>query len=82
MPDDLEGLHRAEVADLHFRLMQYRALLEEHGIEPPDDSGKDGLAHWRDVVEVISAAYDLVAVAEEFKRKLGTSKELLGGSWR
>ena len=65
---DLE--HRVELAKAHMLLARYRAVLEEHGIAPPDPTGEELLKMWRDSAAVISTASDFVAA-------LGTSKELL-----
>lgn len=66
--------HRLELAKQRMLLIRYRLLLEEHGIEPPDDEGADLLAMWRECRRVIE-------VANEFVMRLGTSKELLA-EWR
>jgi len=65
---DLE--YRAELAKAHMLIASYRAVLEEHGIEPPDKTGDELLRMWRDCSAVISTASDFI-------EHLGTSKELL-----
>lgn len=64
-----------EVAKLKMQLVTYRALLEQNGITPPDDSGADLLQMWRDCQELLRAAQNLVA-------NLGTSKEMLSERWK
>lgn len=66
--------HRLELAKQRMLLIRYRLLLEEHGIEPPDEEGADLLQMWRECRRVIE-------VANEFVMRLGTSKELLA-EWR
>jgi hypothetical protein len=70
MLHDLAELHRIEVARQRILLTRYRLLLEEHGIEPPDDEGADLLQMWRDCRTVIQTA-------NEFVMKLGSSAEML-----
>lgn len=70
---EYEGMvraHRAEVARLSVTIVRQRALLEQHGIEAPDDEGRDMLELWRECARVVEAAHSLV-------EHLGTSKELL-----
>ena len=62
--------HRAEVAKLALQLVQYRTLLEEHGIEPPDNTGADLLKMWRRCMKLVSHA-------TIFAHQLGSEKELL-----
>jgi hypothetical protein len=62
--------HRGEIAKLTMKVIQYRLLLEQHGIEAPDQTGEELLAMWRDCRNVIHAAHTCVA-------NLGTSKEML-----
>ena len=78
----LEFVHREEITELQVTIMRYRALLEEHGIEPPDDAGRDALKLWRDCQGVIDTAHRFVTQTEHFRETLGTSKELLAESWR
>jgi hypothetical protein len=75
MIEDQARLYRLELAKQQMLLIRYRELLEEHGIEPPDVSGKDLLAMWRECRKLIEAAGVFVAA-------LGTSKEMLDGPWR
>lgn len=72
-----QELHRYELADMQARLIRYRALLDEHGIEPPDDSGKVGLQELRKCRQMMEAAYEAVLAAEDFRDYLGSSGELL-----
>ena len=72
--DALHLAHRAENAKMAMQVARYRALLEQHGIEPPDDEGEDFLQLAREAAAVIHTA-------TEFTVKLGTSKELLADSW-
>lgn len=72
--DALHLAHRAENMQLAMRVAVYRSLLEQHGIEPPDDEAEDFLQMARDAAAVISTA-------SEFVSRLGTSKELLADSW-
>ena len=67
---DVEQAHRLEVAKQRMLLLKYRLLLEQHGIEPPDDEGADLLEMWRDCRRVIETA-------NWFVMRLGTSKELV-----
>lgn len=72
-PTEYEAMvrtHRAEVARLSLTIMRQRALLDAHGIESPDDEGRDMLELWRECARVVEAAHALV-------EHLGTSKELL-----
>lgn len=62
--------HRAEVARLSMTIVRYRDLLEQYGIEVPDNGGRDMLELWRECSRVVEAAHALV-------EHLGTSKELL-----
>jgi hypothetical protein len=62
--------HRVDLAKAHMLLVCYRAILEKHGIKPPDPTGEELLQMWRDCSAVISSA-------SEFVERLGTSKELL-----
>ena len=66
--------HRAETVKLGMQVARYRALLEENGIEPPDDEAEDFLQLARDAATVIETA-------SQFVTRLGTSKELLADSW-
>lgn len=77
----MSQVHRAEIAELTWQIMQLRALLEEHGIEPPD-FGAAGLAQWRDAAKVIRAAFALVEASNDFYAKLGTSQEMMAKGWR
>lgn len=62
--------HRAEVGKLAMQLALYRAELERHGIEPPDQTGEELLRLWRSSAAVVSTAGQLVA-------ELGPAKEML-----
>ena len=62
--------HRAEVGKLAMQLALYRAELERHGIEPPDQTGEELLRLWRSSAAVVSTAGQLVA-------ELGAGKEML-----
>ena len=62
--------HRAEVNKLAMQVARYRLLLEEHGIEPPDESGADLLKMWRRCMQMINHA-------TLFAQELGSEKELL-----
>lgn len=66
--------HREETAKLRMLLVAYRMLLEQNGIEPPDDESADWLAMYRDCIKVKS-------VIQEAMGRLGTQKELLDDSW-
>lgn len=77
----IAATHRLEQAELMLELIRYRALLEEHGIEPPSTAGREGLASWRDVAGVIALAYELVHAVDELREKLGPAKELLDERW-
>lgn len=70
----LQLAHRAENAELAMQVARYRALLEEHGIEPPDDTAEDFLQMAREAAAVVHTASEFVAT-------LTTSKELLADSW-
>ena len=72
--DALHQKHRFELNIEAMKLVRYRQLLEEHGIEPPDNEGQEFLQMWRDAQAVISTA-------SEFVHKLGTSRELLSDAW-
>ena len=48
--------HRAEVGKLAMQLALYRAELERHGIEPPDQTGEELLRLWRSSAAVVSTA--------------------------
>lgn len=61
---------RMEQVKLQMQLVRYRDALEQAGIEPPDATGAELLAMWRDCRTVISTA-------SEFVMRLGSSKELL-----
>lgn len=67
--------HRVVEAKLTMRLIQYRELLEKHGIEPPDSGEDELLAMWQDCRAVVSTASEFVA-------RLGPARELLAGSWK
>ena len=69
--------HRLELARKDATILRYRALLEEHGITPPDDEGADILDMWRGCRRVIETAFDFVSEVERFRTALGTSKEFL-----
>lgn len=62
--------HRVELNKMALIVARYRLLLEEHGIEPPDDTGADLVQMWRDSAAVITTA-------SEFSSRLGSAKELL-----
>jgi hypothetical protein len=62
--------HQLEIAKLTMRVITYRIALEEAGIEPPDDTGEELLAMWRDCRHLIHTAQTMLA-------NLGTSKEML-----
>jgi hypothetical protein len=62
--------HRLELAKLEMKIVRYREVMEEHGIEPPDPEGEELLRMWRDCRAVISTASEFVA-------RLGSAKELL-----
>lgn len=75
--------YRLELARRDATILRYRALLEEHGITPPDDEGKDSLEMWRGCRGVIETAFAFVSEVEAFREMLGTSKEFLGKeNWR
>ncbi len=75
--------HRIELDKREITIMRYRTLLEEHGIEPPDDSGEAALAELDTYRAMIQAGVDFMDAADELRRRLGTSKELLAkDSWR
>lgn len=67
--------HRLELAKAQMQLVRYRLVLEEHGIEPPDDSGDELLRMWRDCRAVLTSA-------SEFVDHLGSARELLASPWR
>lgn len=72
-PTEYEAMvrtHRAEVTRLSLTIVRQRALLEQYGIEAPDNEGRDMLELWRECARVVEAAHSLV-------EHLGTSKELL-----
>ena len=62
--------HRQTEAILTMRIVRYREVLEENGIDPPDDTDDELLALWREARAVVSTASDFVA-------HLGTAKEWL-----
>lgn len=66
--------YQDEIAKLKMQLIRYRRVIEDAGLEPPDDSGEDLLQMWEDARAVIREAQNLVA-------NLGTSKELLSRPW-
>jgi hypothetical protein len=63
-----------EIAKLKMQLVNYRAFIEQHDLEPPDLEGEDLLRMWHNCEAVIRAAH--VCIAD-----LGTSKELLSDRW-
>ena len=66
---------KIEHGKMAMQLIRYRQVLVDNGIEPPDESGEDLLAMWRDAAMVITTASDFVS-------QLGTSAELLDSSWK
>lgn len=75
MLEGKEFEHRAELAKAQMQLVLYRQALVENGIEPPDRTGQELLAMWRDCTAVIWTA-------SEFVGHLGSSKELLSLPWQ
>lgn len=67
---------------MHAKCIRYRELLEEHGIEPPDDTGRVGLEELRNYRQLVESASYVMEAAAEFKRRAGTSKELMDEGWR
>ena len=61
---------REELGKLALTVARYRMVLEQHGIEPPDDEGAELLKMWRDCATVVTTA-------SEFSSRLGSAKELL-----
>jgi hypothetical protein len=64
-----------EIAKLKMQLLSYRAFIELHDLEPPDAEAEDLLRMWRNCEAVIRAAQNCIA-------DMGTSAELLKGTWR
>jgi hypothetical protein len=62
--------HHREIVVLQMRVLRYRMLLEEHGIEAPDHDDDELLAMWQDCRLVISSASSVLM-------RMGSSKELL-----
>ncbi len=79
IPDELfvacEFQHTEELGRMTMQLILYRRALVEAGIEPPDREGEDLEALWQSCKNVVRAASELTAT-------LGTSAELLSGTWR
>lgn len=82
----LQAMHRRELADMEARLMRYRAILAEHGLEVDDreDPGVrwSGDEHFAGCVEIVRLAYDLMVLMDGFREGLGTARELLEEGWR
>jgi len=62
--------HRRELAEAHALVIRYRYVLEEHGIEPPDDTGREALERFRHAFQM-AGMYDSMQ-----------HPELLQGPWR
>lgn len=70
MVESLELGHREELAKMEMQLALYRSVLEQHGIDPPNEEGRELLKLWRDSAAVITTASEFVA-------GLGSAKELV-----
>lgn len=55
----LTHLHREEQARLAALVVRYREFIEDHGLEPPDDSGAEALARFRHVFRLAGLNDDL-----------------------
>lgn len=62
--------HRQELSEAHALIVRYRYVLEEHGITPPDDTGKEALDRFRHAFQM-AGMYDSMQ-----------HPELLAGPWR
>lgn len=65
-----ETEYRLELAKERMRVLRYRDLLEEHGIEPPDLDDEQ-------LVQMLRDARAVITTASEFVAHLGTAKELI-----
>jgi hypothetical protein len=82
----LQALHRRELADMEARLLRYRAILAEHGLEV--DEREDpavrwaGDEHFAGCMDIVRLAHDLMEAVDGFRDRLGTAQELLEERWR
>lgn len=83
---DIMDMHRRELAEMEARVMHYRAMLAEHGIEVADvDDPRlswNGDEHFAGCREIVRLAYEIVGAVDGFHGSLGTANELLRGSPR
>lgn len=68
--DAVHATYRSDMAKLQMRVVLYRRLLEEHGIEIPDHDDDELMQMWQDCRAVISTA-------ATFTSHLRSAKELL-----
>ena len=52
----LTQAHRQELAEARALLVRYRYFIEEHGLEPPDDSGAEALRRFRHAFHMAGAS--------------------------